>query len=239
MCTTLLFCGVCTVVPLINRQSMLTVVHHLPSGQEVSSAYQNSNQSTAASMSFEGCTPGTMLGSLNGTDRCLECLPGSSRNVLDAVCKPCIPGFYSTDRGASECMACLPGSYSEGPAAEQCLACDVNSWQPLPAQSDCRRCDSDQYRSVPQGGAANATSSTNGSTIGECLSCPVGVDCHSNGTIEAQEGFFVVIQDHTTGRIDAVECRETACVGGGVSSANLQPNPATGLLLAQLVWVTP
>ena len=234
LCTTLLFCGQCSVPPAISRQSQLLVQRRLASGQLVSSARQNDAERTAASVSFAGCAAGRMLVRVNETDQCAVCSAGSSTDGLaNAVCKPCSHGYHSSSDGAALCEACPAGAYAEGSAAVQCRQCESNSWQPQAAQAECKTCEVGQYRSLPLGAVSNSTASpTSGSVVGECAACPSGAECHANGTIVALPGYFVVLQNSVRGWVAAVDCFATTACVGGVAFSQSQPITVTGLLMA-------
>eukprot|EP00753_Platysulcus_tardus_P014947 PLAT4666.1.p1 GENE.PLAT4666.1~~PLAT4666.1.p1 ORF type:complete len:1265 (-),score=566.59 PLAT4666.1:135-3875(-) len=75
-----------------------------------------------------------------GTDQCLNCLPGSFSDTVNAVsctdcdagfisnfvrddCVPCPRNHYNPDAGGSECLSCPTGKYSTT-GSQACLDCD-------------------------------------------------------------------------------------------------------------------
>ena len=88
-----------------------------------------------------------------------------------------------------------------------CIPCGANGWARFEGLSECGECGDQLYKRLPPSLSYNASVVA----LPSCESCPVGADCDRNGTIIAQQGYFLVI-DSGSGFVSSVDCFPTACV---------------------------
>ena len=194
-----------------------------------------------SSLSFQSCAAGSrndyraaMQG--NATNLCIPCPAGSSttNGTNQDWCTACAPGSHSPVEGLATCSPCPQGSFTDSAGATQCTPCSLNSWQHFPGQDRCDVCDLDSYivYDVDDGGQeANDTSAAQPRSSAHCLPCPFRAQCAANGSIEAQAGAYLLV-DQASGTVRSVPCSTTACVGASADSR--VDTAADVLVLSQL-----
>lgn len=74
------------------------------------------------------------------------CSPGTF--IFKNNCKPCEPGFYSSQLNSQSCKPCPIGTYNRHYGASsiyQCQNCKIGSWNNSTGQSHCRDCPSNYF----------------------------------------------------------------------------------------------
>eukprot|EP00899_Mesostigma_viride_P002916 jgi/Mesvir1/12625/Mv09322-RA.1 len=135
----------------------------------------------------------------SGVWTCAACLSGHSCaggvmrqcdqgwHADGTTCRPCLPGSYSDQAGATSCDACAEGSTSVV-AAEECRGCPSGEFASGEGEATCASCAAGSFS---QGGASNCTLCPQGmysTTAGrsECSSCPPGASTAEDGASTAE-----------------------------------------------------
>uniref|UniRef100_A0AAV2J1Z8 Sodium channel regulatory subunit beta-3 n=1 Tax=Knipowitschia caucasica TaxID=637954 RepID=A0AAV2J1Z8_KNICA len=125
---------------------------------------------------------------LEGSSVPMACPPGSYQNLTGGAsqedCKPCPTGQFQDLSGQKDCNPCLPGFHCQviGPSPSQWNSNGVSVPEPCPAGYTCPRESLDrQPVPCPKGTYSNNLGLT---ILGECLKCPPGQFCGSDGLIE-------------------------------------------------------
>lgn len=163
-----------TVVQSINGSATIAVLRGmqvqgktLPIVLEATSSNGRPLVSSALHLRFGGCNPG-------------EYLRSEGLDSGQLVCRPCSPGTYSAETGATSCRQCPPGSYTQVSGATECLQCDASAGEIAPeaASTECTQCGTGTF--------VNPTTPTN-----PCYPCPSdGVVC-TGGLLEVQPDWWV------------------------------------------------
>ena len=228
-CVRLMVCGNCLVHPVLGRSVTLSIVYNITATESISNAKQNSQRSTAATVSFRGCPAGTWTDySAHYTQRCVPCAPGTSTQNLteQQTCTPCRPGYHALEPGSADCVECEAGTYSASSGQASCDACTGNAWQLFGGQSRCSKCEQAKYKvqgldvaptsSTSSNGSTSSSSSTTSPLTLSCEACPAGAQCMEDGSIVAGPGSFLML-DARTGVVSSVDCLWTACVAGSAA----------------------
>ena len=98
---------------------------------------------------------------LEGSDKCLECEPGTYAGYFRSkICNKCPAGTYSHNKGAISCSSCLPGQTSNI-GAISCYDCPAGTHSSGGyGSTECIKCKPGQYSSKRTNTA--------------CYSCPAG-----------------------------------------------------------------
>ncbi|XP_077422977.1 uncharacterized protein LOC144052618 isoform X3 [Vanacampus margaritifer] len=180
------------------------------------------------------------------------CPTGSFRNETGGKgkddCKPCLPGFYQDFSGQTECRRCPSGFHCETLrlSSTRGSSSGLSSPLPCPAGFFCPR-ESPDGRPVPcpKGTYGPSQSLT---SEGQCLACPTGLFCGSEGLLEPSgwclNGFLCLMgaslpnpTDNTTGSLcppggfcqqglKAGDCWSGFYCNWGSSKADQTPCPA-------------
>ena len=171
----------------------------------------------ATSVAFVPCAAGqradtelALLG--NASSVCSPCPAGSSTegNVQANQCSPCAAGYFANGTGAATCSPCPPGAHAPLPGSIECQPCPLNSYANSTAQTRCETCELDQY--IVYGGPGQR------GIVGHCLACVDGAVCDPDGSISAQPGSYLII-DQDAGTVSSVSCPASACVQAKLNSA--------------------
>ena len=228
-CVRVQVCASCWVEPVVGRSLTLSIVYNITATESITNAKQNSQRSTAATISFAGCPNGTWTNyTAQYTQRCVQCRPGESTMGLPEQqrCTPCKPGYHALEPGSADCVECEAGTYSASSGQASCDACTGNAWQLFGGQSRCSKCEQAKYKvqgldvaptsSTSSNGSTSSSSSTTSPLTLSCEACPAGAQCMEDGSIVAGPGSFLML-DARTGVVSSVDCLWTACVAGSAA----------------------
>jgi hypothetical protein len=210
-CWTSQLCGNCRVQPTIGTGHVLRA--------ELNNGLTNDEQINAANattprLSFAVCSAGWLAELLPAADgntrqQCVECEPGCSTlgRSDQRSGTPCAPGSYSSVSGSAVCLLCPLGSAASQQNSTACLPCGFNSWSRYSESNECNECGEAQYKQLsPQ---LNLTVAVHELPV--CESCPAGEQCERNGSIQARQGSFLLINNET-GAVSSVSCGLSSCV---------------------------
>ena len=191
-------CMICTVLPRLGQLLPLTI-------QQAGFPLQ----SQPVPISFRSCPAGTYnnLTAVN-TDLCLPCPAGSSSSANSYQCEVCHPGRYASSTGSAECVLCEAGSYMAEHNATQCLPCPLNSQTSVNGSTSCEMCAAGTYIVYTSDRLSNSSREQ-----GKCVPCPDGAVCYSNGSIVAESGAFLLV-DQRSNTVSSVSCSSMACLQG-------------------------
>ena len=192
-------CTICTVFPrltsarLILRQPTIG----LDSQQPVSILFARCDAGYRTDYS------GALSG--NATDLCVACPPGSSTaNAVSSYdCTPCVAGYFTNTSGSAMCSPCRVGTWAPSINSTTCSACPLNSYANSTAQTRCEVCELNNYIVYSTAGDVGVA--------GSCVQCPELTTCYANGTIAAQHGSYVLI-DQDAGTVSSTMCSSSACM---------------------------
>jgi len=153
----------------------------------------------------KACLRGTFTETIDA-EECLRCTIGTTtasdnnpKGEGASTCNQCDLGRYGSKTGV--CSDCPTGYYQDGKGELLCKACPVDTFSTKPkmfSKADCTVCHTVKTHTTTDGQVArrsntacicrgkflNDTINPDGfytDTLGKCIACPPGADCHRNG----------------------------------------------------------